>query len=48
MTPHARTSWFRMLGLPAALLAIAVAIGLAMGRPWQALAIVALGVLGWQ
>src|SRR5690606_16039579 len=47
MPPHARTAWFRTLGLLILVLVGAVVLGIAVGYPWQVLAIVALGVVGW-
>ncbi len=47
MPPHARTAWFRTLGLLCLTLAGAAVFGFAIGYPWPVLTSAALGVVGW-
>ena len=47
MPPHTRTAWFRTLGLLFLVLVGAAVLGAVAGYPWQVLAVVALGVVGW-
>ena len=47
MPPRARNAWFRTLGLLALVLAGGLAAGMLAGKPWQALTVAALGVVGW-
>ncbi|GAB2611070.1 phosphate regulon sensor histidine kinase PhoR [Novilysobacter erysipheiresistens] len=47
MPPHARSAWFRTLGLLVAILAGAAALGFAIGHPWPVLTLAALAVVGW-
>jgi two-component system phosphate regulon sensor histidine kinase PhoR len=48
MSPDVRTAWLRSLGQLIALLATAGLIGLALGYPWQAVALASIAALGWQ
>src|SRR5690554_5409415 len=48
MPSHTQTAWNRTLARLAVLLAAALLIGLALGHPWPALALAALGVVAWQ
>lgn len=48
MTPDARNAWLRTLGLTAAGLVIAGALGIVAGHFWRVLALAALAMLGWQ
>lgn len=48
MPPRAHAPWLRSIALQAGLLAAALVVGLAIGRPWQALALAGLAVLAWQ
>jgi two-component system phosphate regulon sensor histidine kinase PhoR len=46
--PHnARSAWFRTLGQLALVLILALALGIALGRPWPVLTAAALGVVAW-
>jgi len=47
MPIDARNAWFRTLGQLALVLAIALALGLAVGQPWPVLTFAALGVVAW-
>ncbi len=47
MPPHARTAWFRTLGLLLLTLAGAAVLGFAIGYPWPVLTVAALAVVGW-
>lgn len=47
MTLPVRPAWLRTLGLFVLGLALAAALGLATGYPWQAVALAALAMLGW-
>ncbi|TLX21777.1 phosphate regulon sensor histidine kinase PhoR [Thermomonas fusca] len=47
MSPDARQAWFRTLGQLALVLLAGLGLGLLLGHPWPALAITALGVVGW-
>src|SRR5690554_5871902 len=47
MSPRVRTAWLRTLGLLILVLAVATAIGLLLGRPWQVITLTALGILAW-
>jgi len=47
MPPHARSAWFRTLGLLVLILAGAAALGFAIGHPWPVLTLAALAVVGW-
>jgi two-component system phosphate regulon sensor histidine kinase PhoR len=47
MPPHARSAWFRTLGLLLLILAGAAAFGFAIGYPWPVLTAAALAVVGW-
>ena len=47
MSPDARSAWFRTLGQLLMVLAAGLAVGLALGRPWQLLIVSALGVVAW-
>ncbi|MGQ4583144.1 phosphate regulon sensor histidine kinase PhoR [Lysobacter sp. F60174L2] len=47
MPPHARTAWFRTLGLLVLVLLGAAVLGVVVGYPWEVLATVALGVVAW-
>ena len=46
MPPTAKSAWLRTLATMATVLAGALALGLAIGSPWQALALAALALLG--
>ena len=48
MSPDTRGTWQRTLGWIAAWLAVSLAAGFALGRPWAALAVAAIAALGWQ
>jgi two-component system phosphate regulon sensor histidine kinase PhoR len=48
MPPHMSPAWYRTLARIGLLLAAALAVGLLLGRPWPALATVAIAVLAWQ
>ena len=47
MTPEARHAWFTTLGQLAAVLLVALLLGLAIGHPWPVLTLASLGVVGW-
>ena len=47
MSPDARRAWFRTLGQLLVVLAAGLAVGLAIGRPWQLTTVAALGVVAW-
>jgi len=47
MPNDARSAWLRTLGQLALALVAALVVGLAIGRPWPALTIAALGVVAW-
>jgi len=47
MPRNARSAWTRTLGQLALVLALALLLGLALGRPWPVLAVAALGVVAW-
>lgn len=47
MTLPVRTAWYRALGLSVAGLAVAAALGLAIGHPWPMVAMAALALAGW-
>ena len=47
MTPEIRPAWRHTLALLGLLLAGAVGVGVLLGYPWQALALMALGVVFW-
>ncbi len=47
MHPSARTAWFRTLARLALVLAAGLGVGFALGHPWPALALTALGVVAW-
>ncbi|MGV8941249.1 MAG: phosphate regulon sensor histidine kinase PhoR [Lysobacter sp.] len=47
MTPPVRPAWLRTLALFALGLALATALGLVTGYPWQTVAVAALSLLGW-
>ncbi len=47
MPTHIRSAWFRTLGQLAAVLALAVLLGVAVGQPWPVLTAAALGVVAW-
>lgn len=48
MSVPANSQWNRFLARPALVLGGALLIGLLLGHPWPALAMAALGLLGWQ
>ncbi|MDB6162894.1 MAG: phoR [Xanthomonadaceae bacterium] len=48
MPPRSRDPWLRSFALLAALLVTAGLAGLAIGRPWQMLALAALAAVAWQ
>jgi len=47
MPPNIHQAWLRTVAVLALLLALATAAGAALGRPWEALALVALAVIAW-
>ncbi len=47
MPAHIRSAWFRTLGQLAAVLALAVLLGVAIGHPWPVLTAASLGVVAW-
>src|SRR5690606_26401763 len=47
MSSQTRSAWTRTLGRLALVLAVALAAGLLLGRPWPALALAALAIVGW-
>ncbi|HZW19392.1 MAG TPA: phosphate regulon sensor histidine kinase PhoR [Luteimonas sp.] len=47
MPPQTRSAWTRTLGQLAIVLAVALLVGFALGHPWPALAIAALGMSAW-
>ena len=47
MSPEARQAWFRTLGQLALVLLAGLGLGLLLGHPWPAIAVTALGVVGW-
>lgn len=47
MSPDARSAWFRTLGQLLLVLVIGLGVGLAIGQPWPALTVAALGVVAW-
>lgn len=47
MTPDARHAWFTTLGQLAAVLLVALLLGLLVGHPWPVLTFASLGVVGW-
>ncbi|WP_123768762.1 phosphate regulon sensor histidine kinase PhoR [Vulcaniibacterium tengchongense] len=47
MPPRARSAWFRTLGQLVLILLASAALGLAIGRPWPAITLAALGVVAW-
>ncbi len=47
MPPRTRSAWIRTLARLALVLGAALFLGLALGQPWPALALAALGLVGW-
>ncbi|HST45899.1 MAG TPA: phosphate regulon sensor histidine kinase PhoR, partial [Luteimonas sp.] len=47
MPPRTRSAWTRTLAQLALVLAAGLLVGLVVGQPWLALALAALGIVGW-